>query len=280
MAFLFFILRDRTLRRVPINQATLNEIADKFVNNGTRIFKDEFDRVQFNGQYKPDEDEVLVAQIDLDESFEYIPNNTLEIDVVHLPEDDVIALGLYHDGVYYFQSIFNQIILKNERFALFFSEDLYKKVENRSIFTIDDTVHAIYHDGFLYFMSYPIVNRIFPLRDLFDAANDATIENVISNELFKGTDLEWFKNNADQKMRKQIAQINQDGVIPKINPTSRRFVSLAKKANINAAVYENGHIVLPTTKKECKQVLAFLNQDVFLGIFTKELFRSNSKRKI
>lgn len=42
--------------------------------------------------------------------------------------------------------------------------------------------------------------------------------------------------------------------------------------------FQDGHIVLPKDKKKCKKMLAFLNEDIFEGKFSGNVFRSNSKR--
>lgn len=280
MSFLFFLLKDRSLRRVPLGAQTLNEITEKITSKKSLFLSDDISVVTFNGQYKPDDDEVLCADVTLDEMFAKIPDNTFEIDVINLPDDDVVALGLYDEGIYYFQCIFNQIVMKNNRYAVILSHDTYVKMDNKTMFTIDDNIHAIYKDGKLYFQSYLLANKIFSLAELFDGANNTKIDTIFTGDIFAGTDTEWLKNNADSKMRKQITQIEQSGVLNVIKPTNKTFKSLAKKAGINSSVYETGHIVLPQNKKECKKVLAFLNQDLFNGIFTKELFQSNSKRKL
>lgn len=233
MPFLFFLLKDRTLRRIPMDANSLEEISNKITRCKDKFLGNNITVVPFNGQYKPDEDEVLCAEVSLDDSYAKIPGQTLEIDPINLPTDDVIALGLYEEGVYYFQCIFNQIVMKNNKTAFIFSNGTYVKMENRTMFTIDDNVHAVYKDNNLYFHSYLLVNKIFTLANLFNDANDEKIDTIFAGETFAGSDLEWLKTNADSKMRKQITQIEQSGVLSKIDPSKKSFQSLAKKAGIN-----------------------------------------------
>lgn len=280
MAFLFFLLRDRTLRRIPVDRRTLEEITNRFIHYQDSFFGDGVMAVEFNGLYKPDEDEVLYASIELDDEFTQIPDNTLEIDIVDIPNDDVIALGLYNNGIYYFQCIVNQLVMKNGRFTLIFSNQMFKRMENKSLFTIDDKIHAIYKEQKLYFQSYILATRIFSLSGLFEEANNSCIDNIFSDEKFTGIDCEWLKANTDSKIHKQITQILKCGVLKKINPYTKKFQSEAKKAGIQQAVYISDHIIMPKNKKKCKKVLAFINQDLFNGIFTNDFFQSNSKRKI
>ena len=89
---------------------------------------------------------------------------------------------------------------------------------------------------------------------------------------------DWLKNNADSQMRKQITLLKRSGLLDIIDASKRGFKTWAKRANIPKSVYQTGHIVLPCNKKECKVVLAFLNEDLFEGVFSQKIYQSNSKK--
>ena len=55
---------------------------------------------------------------------------------------------------------------------------------------------------------------------------------------------------------------------------------LLNKYGVNAQINENKELVLPTNNvADLNRVLEFLNEDIFRGVITDRLYRSNSKKK-
>ena len=62
--------------------------------------------------------------------------------------------------------------------------------------------------------------------------------------------------------------------------TSRTRANLLRKYGVNAQINENNELVLPTNNVvELNRTLEFLNEDIFRGVITDSLYRSNSKKK-
>ena len=58
------------------------------------------------------------------------------------------------------------------------------------------------------------------------------------------------------------------------------MIPIGKKYGINAQINGNNELVLPTNNVvELNRTLEFLNEDIFRGIITDSLYRSNSKKK-
>ena len=61
---------------------------------------------------------------------------------------------------------------------------------------------------------------------------------------------------------------------------SRTKPSVLIKYLVNAQINENKELVLPTNNvADLNRVLEFLNEDIFRGVITDRLYRSNSKKK-
>lgn len=61
---------------------------------------------------------------------------------------------------------------------------------------------------------------------------------------------------------------------------SRTRTSLLRKYGVNAQINENNELVLLTNNvADLIRVLEFLNEDIFRGVITDSLYRSNSKKK-
>lgn len=86
-----------------------------------------------------------------------------------------------------------------------------------------------------------------------------------------------FKDTANSWVRRKIALINDSGVLNKYK--AKDIKKLAKKhSNIDLKV-EDEKIVFPTDANEIKILLSFLDEEAYLGPFSKETFLSTSKRK-
>lgn len=277
--FLFFILEDGSIKRINISPDTLAKIVTQFEGHLSKFVDDNVTPVEFDGQFKPGEDEVLFAEIGLPDKFSKIPNNTLEYDEVQLPDDNAKILALYHEGMYYFQCFSKHFVLKKNNIVLRLVDNNYVQFEDKTAFNIEDKVHGIYSGGKFYFLSYTQGKQIFDLSSFYKAATNNDIEETFEHNMFLGTDVEWLKDHSDSVMRKQITLLKKSGLLDTIKVDSKEFKSWAKKADINKDIYSSGHVVLPKDKKQCKTILSFLNEDIFEGMFSKKMFVSNSKHK-
>lgn len=277
--FLFFILEDGSIKRINVAPDTLQAVVNLFIAHLPMFISDDVTPILFDGQFKPSDDEVLYAEIILPENFSKIPDNTIEYDEVQLPEDKVKTLALYHDGKYYFQCFSKHFVLKQKNIVFVWKGNNYEQFVDKSAFNIEDKVHGIYSDGNFYFLSYSQGKQIFDLSPFYKAATNSDIEETFEHDIFLGSDVEWLKEHSDSVMRKQITLLKKSGLLDSINVSSKQFKSWAKKADINKDIFSSGHIVLPKDKKQSKTILAFLNEDIFEGMFSKKIFVSNSKHK-
>lgn len=151
---------------------------------------------------------------------------------------------------------------------------------NTSAFIVEDKIHAIYENGKLYFQSYTIANQIFSLIDFVTEATNTEIESF--GEI-KGIDVnaENIKHIANIKTRRLIKLLSStNNIATFMRKTFRTKTSLLKKYGINAQINGNNELVLPTNNVvELNRTLEFLNEDIFRGIITDSLYRSNSKKK-
>lgn len=73
---------------------------------------------------------------------------------------------------------------------------------------------------------------------------------------------------------------NTDNISAFMRKAPRTKTSLLNKYGVNAQINENKELVLPTNNvADLNRVLEFLNEDIFRGVITDRLYRSNSKKK-
>lgn len=151
---------------------------------------------------------------------------------------------------------------------------------NNTAFIVEDKVHAIYEDGKLYFQNYTIANQIFSLIDFITEATNTEIESFGEIEGIN-VSTESIKHIANIKTRRLIKLLsNTDNIATFMRKASQTRTSLLRKYGVNAQINENNELVLPTNNvADLNRVLEFLNEDIFRGVITDSLYRSNSKKK-
>jgi hypothetical protein len=114
------------------------------------------------------------------------------------------------------------------------------------------------------------------------SASKEDVHNAIKN-IDKGIDVnaENIKHIANIKTRRLIKLLSStNNIATFMRKTFRTKTSLLKKYGINAQINGNNELVLPTNNVvELNRTLEFLNEDIFRGIITDSLYRSNSKKK-
>jgi len=82
---------------------------------------------------------------------------------------------------------------------------------------------------------------------------------------------------ADTWIRRKIAAINDSDVLQ--NNTVAKIKKLAQRCRFEINI-ENGKIEIPVDKKKLKEILGFLDNEVYKGAFSEETYITNSKRKV
>ncbi|MCG2879331.1 DUF4868 domain-containing protein, partial [Obesumbacterium proteus] len=147
-------------------------------------------------------------------------------------------------------------------------------------FNLEDKLVAIIEDDKIKFRNFNNLRSIFDMNKYFANATKQDIDAFIAQTKFDvpaGFDLDSM---ADNVIRKKVTLINNSGILT--NHTVAEIKNAAKTLNFTiktSGTAANEKIIIPTTKKEIKELLDFLDEDYFNSEITKQRFRSNSKRK-
>ena len=111
-------------------------------------------------------------------------------------------------------------------------------------------------------------------------ATGSIIPTMIMHFLINGFSV-VIKHIANIKTRRLIKLLsNTDNISAFMRKAPRTKTSLLNKYGVNAQINENKELVLPTNNvADLNRVLEFLNEDIFRGVITDRLYRSNSKKK-
>ena len=278
---------ENPVQLLEVDKATQTAICSSFFESATSLISDK-QIVPFDGSYKPNEDEGLsICNFNLPEAITDAVRNPLGLqtftyDKESEPDIRAIFIGERTEAdnteifTVAFQRFRKEQYLSTKKFSLFYEQDTFVR-ENRWGIGITDTIDCVYTQTELRFSSYFYARQIFDLSDYYRSATDAEVQNFSGFELLSISDKDRFQSMADTWIRRKIAAINDSDVLK--NNTAAKIKKLAQSCGLEIIV-ENKKLVIPADKKKLKEILGFLDDEVYKGAFTEETYITNSKRKV
>ena len=270
----FALLKDDSVKKIELTQSVTEDIRNIFINSLYTLLNDDTEQILFDGNFNVTENEILYVEKELPTTITEANSNPIGIEVLNLSDDDIKALFWIEDNIYYFQNFDKRKLLQNKS-VIFWNNNTFNKL-NENAFIVDNSINAIHKEGKFYFKSYANANKIIPLIDFFEAASDIKIDEFAQNDKLT-MDAKWLKENSNNDIRKHITFISKSNILKKANPN--KIKKMASKFSLNIDL-DNNRIKLPNNKKECKEILYFLNEQYYEGLISKKKFKTNSKREI
>lgn len=223
----------------------------------------------------------LINAIDAPDAVE----NYMPIDEKGKTEDGyeirAIVIGKKNDQGYYLAGqrfTQRQVMVKPKGFNLLFQHDMF--VEERRGFSINigETVDCVFIGDGLIFEKYIDANGVFDLSEYYRTASQSEVDQFSNSPAFEIDNSDLFARSvAGISMRKKIAKIIDLGTLNDVEMIRTN----AAKVNVDIAFAEDGSKVkIPEDKKELKNVMAFLAEELYPGLFTNNTYLSNSTRKV
>ena len=244
--------------------------------------------VPFDGSYKPNEDEGLsICKFRLPEVITDAVRNPLGLQTFAYDkkaEPDIRAIFIGErteaDNTEIFNVAFQRFrkeqYLSTKKFSLFYDQDTFIR-ENRWGIGITDTIDCVFTQMELRFSSYYYARQIFDLSEYYRTATDIEVQNFSGMDLLIIEDKDQLLNMADTWIRRKIAAINDSGVFK--NNTAKKIVKLAQNCGLEISAI-NGKLIIPSDKRKLKEILGFLDDEVYKGAFTQNTYITNSKRRV
>lgn len=280
MSHFYALMPDNTVKYISLRAEIVDDVQALFRRAYTILKPAGIEECRFDGNIvcRNGENITFVDYI-LPDDFHRIPNNQADMSEFIITEDSPKSIFVYDDGKYYFQIFNKKNLLKRKTILRIEQGNTFAKM-NEEAFVIEDKIQAIYENGKLYFQSYTSANHIFSLMDFVTEATDEDIE-VFGNNDGINVDINNIKDIANVKTRRLIKLLassrNVDAFMSKKANTRKKLI---KQYGIKAEFDEHDKLILPTNNVgDLNRVLEFFNEDIFEGVITNTLFRSNSKRK-
>ena len=153
------------------------------------------------------------------------------------------------------------------------------KAADRRLLRFDNKLSAVYlpEERKLLFDSYRNVNTFLPISDSYYIASKEDILNILDHELFECNDKNTIVNHSTQFMRRRFAILKDSEILDVLS--AEKVKEQGDKHNINIQI-NNDKIIFPTENDQARILLQFLNQEIFQGSLTNEIFETNSKKKV
>jgi hypothetical protein len=274
------------IKRVRVNNPLQSELIQIFEDQRVFFEQGVDTEVDFNGDWKPDANEVLTID-DISES-------TLMRNVINANASSFTDVNISNFSNEPIKAIFTGIITNGQtkvfvqkfssRQALSLNQLPLIKMQTGNtfvkttddIFTIDNKLVAIIEDNKTKFKSFHNARMVFDLSEFYREATDEDLNQMSQHASLEIADLASFISKADTQVRKMAHSIESSGVLD--NYTVTQISTAAANFSDISIVVNNGKITLPSDKKKLKEVLHFLLEDIYKGPLSGNNYLTNSKR--
>lgn len=148
-------------------------------------------------------------------------------------------------------------------------------------FNVDDKLVAIIDGSTIYFKSFFKLRSVFDMTSYFSAATDQELDTFALLPIFATSQNFDLKIVADTVIRSKVTLINQTGLLTPQNlnifKKEARKVKFPLQTVIDAGVEK---IIMPSSKKDIKDLLDFIEEDIWISGISGRKFRAGSKRPI
>lgn len=272
----FAILKDDTIKRVSLNRNVTSDVKTLFENAYDALLPADIEEVKFDGAFQVQDDEILYVELPVPDSIISAINTPSGVHPFDINSDEIKGLfwGKKNtDNTYeiYVQNFDSRKLLNNKQ-ILVYSSNTYSKLEDGA-FILDNKVSAVFKDNKMYFKSFHNAKRIFDLSTFYTEATDEDIDTFVKSKCIEISS-DWLKENSNTSIRKQITLALRNDILVNTSATQIQTKShgyLPFSLNI-----VSGKIEIPEEKKECRIFLEFLNEQIYKGIFSGKVKRTNS----
>jgi len=243
------------------------------------------EEIDFTGDWKPDDDELLVINglPDAQTLLAVANQNAVALpplNVQNFGNENVkglfTALGEGQNRRLLIQNFSPQQLLSTQ-FTLLHDGNVFRRLTEPAFSLGTQLVASISAAGAIRFKSYPMLRRILDITPVFHEATDAELGTFCAHGNLSFVDAQAFVANADEGMRKFVHSIGKLNVL-----------GLHAVAEIEARAIEigfqiavvGGRISVPQDRKGAKTLFSFLLNRVYRGPIDHQLQITNSNRPL
>ncbi|KAA6405691.1 DUF4868 domain-containing protein [Candidatus Tokpelaia sp.] len=270
--------------RVPLDESTLSSVIELFDEQKNAFLGNIDQEIPYNGMYKPDGSQILTIEItqcpEINQLQEAVSNPVRcdDIDTRRFADLGIKALFIGQPAQGNIQisvQNFTKKQILEHKWTLFLNNNAFNRLTDLA-FSLDDKLSAVVDNNEIKFKSFHILRAIINIGHLFKEATEEETRNFAMNPIFSCASADDFLKQADEPIRKMISFISRGNIL---NIDIITIETAAKEIDFDIQI-RNDKIIMPHEKKEIKQLLSFLNGDIYKAPITQDRYLTNSKRKI
>ena len=280
----------KELQSIPLSRDLQRSIKEEWESQYISFFEEVVKEVNYEPGYKPEKDGLFyLPDYELPDwlaeednasiaDFESIRNNETQMNLIKgiaaFVQNETDEMSIL------FQRFMPAQVIR-PKLSFIWDRDTFRKIDEPG-FMFGRYLSAVYHSAErkLLFTSFYNVDLLLSLPD--DLKNDASpekIREILSHELFAPEDIEVFTTNPSKWFRVRFALLEHLGIINEF--TALEIQERSEGYNVTIELSSNNtKIVFPSDETEARKLLQFLNEELFLGAVTKDLYETNSKKKV
>ncbi len=275
---------DNVVKRIPLQAAVQNELEQLFDEQEAAFLAGRDEEVEFNGDWKPDRNQLLtISDEDLIEPF----TSTLEngpaafenLDIANYDDAGIKAIFTHSDdeeGRILVQRFRTSQYLQKSGITLVFNNNRFGKLSDHG-FALDARLTLVIEDDLMKFHSFHSLRTVLTVQYHFEQATDAEVNTFAEHSHFHIENRALFDAAMDERSRKLIRGISSSGILADHDAATIRDKAASVGLQIDA---QDGKLVLPGEKRRLKTILSFLEESVFKGVFSDQVYETNSKRTV
>jgi hypothetical protein len=269
-------------KRVQLDAATQQAVETAFTEQELKFRHGIGSEVHFDGRWKPDEDELLTIDVP---SEAIIFPSTIVANATSIPamnaekfsSEGIRALftgSLVNGATKVLVQRFTAQQILQRKFSLLQHDNAFRRLTDQA-FSLDNSLTCIIEEGKIKFKSQQKLRSIINMLDIYRAATDQEVQMFANHEKLHVVDIAEFLQVTTQTTRKLIHALYGSRMLDNFSVSA--IQAAAQQTGLPVHVRE-GKIIMPTDRKEIKNLLEFLNERRFLGPLSGQIYVSNSQR--
>lgn len=272
------------VKRIPMTNPVQQGIEALFTNQEASFRANRPNEVAFDGDWNPDDDELLTLDVmpEADVLIQAAAGNALALPVIDTANFEAECIKAIFTSAgnagamrLRIQRFTGQQLL-NRRRALLLQNNNFRELAETA-FTLGTSLTCVIENGLIKFDSYHNLRAIFDLTEFFEEATDDDIDDLSAHASLNIADLDAFKGDATQTIRKLVHKVLNSGVLNQHTPLE--IQQKAADAGL-ALVLNNGVVEVPQDKALARQFLRFLDDGLYEAPLSGQRYMTNSKRAI
>ena len=272
------------VKRIPLTNPVQRRMDIIFESQEESFRRGITDEVAFAGDWNPDAHELLTLEVTPEATLmiNALNGNALALDPLNTAEFENENIKAVFTGttannntkVLVQRFISSQLL--NKRFALFMHNNTFTELTAPS-FTLGTKLTCIIENERVKFKSYSNLRMIMDLTGFYQEATNEDIDDFSEHEKLEIEDLDQFKQEANQPIRKLVHKIMGSGVLDQ--HSVRIIRERAQSTGLDITV-RNGRIQFPEDKTEIRLFLQFLDDGLYDAPLSGQRYITNSKRAV